>query len=389
MPKLTDAVVRNAKARVKRYEISEESGLSLRVSTKGAKSWVWRYRIDGHQKRLTIGNYPAMPVSKARSVVSNAQNKLACGHDPVDDRPTAETVASFAIIYRERHLSKLKSGDEQWRRIQVDILRYLGKLKLADVTRRRLNDLVHNKVSNAPVSANRLRSLVVHLFQCAVDWGFLELSPASGLPRPASERSREIVLSERQLRAVLPAFEEHKDVRIGAILKLMLLTGQRVSEICGMHVRELDLEARLWQLPESRTKNGRLHIVPLGDSAISIIEFVSAKYPDGYLFPAASKRQPFVHQHSIGQAWRRLAARLDLSGATPHDLRRTAATGMGQLGIQPHVIEAVLNHVSGHRAGVAGIYQRQDYLSEKREALELWDRYLQGLLHIHSANEHD
>ena len=372
MVKLTDVTVRGAKPKSSRYELAEESGLALRVSPKGSKSWVWRYRIEGRQKRLTIGSYPAMSLSKARAATTLAQDKLACGHDPADNRPTRESVSDLTELYRERHLVRLKSTDEQWRRIQVDVLPELGRLKLVDVTRRRLSDLVHRKAASAPVSANRLRSLLVHLFQCGVDWGLIEHSPAAGLPMPAVESSRATTLSDEQISLVWGAAQAMKDRRIGGIIQLMLLTGQRVTEICGMRRDEIDVANRLWTLPASRTKNGREHVVPLGAEALAIVESAMDTSPFGELFPAASKRQPFVHQHSIGQAWRRMCKRLDLTGINPHDVRRTVATGMGKLGVQPHVIEAVLNHVSGHRAGVAGVYQRHDYLDEKRDALAAW-----------------
>ena len=372
MAKLTDAAVRNAKPRSTRYELAEPSGLTVRVAPKGTKSWVWRYRFEGRQKRLTIGTYPQMSLSEARAALALSQDKLARGMDPADDRPSRETVADLVDLYRTRHLPKLRSAKEQARRLRVDVLPALGHLKLADVTRRRISDLVHRKAESAPVSANRLRSLLVHLFKSGVEWGLLEHSPADSIGVVTDETSRASVLTDEQLAAIWNVAGAMKDQRIGRIIRLLILTGQRVSEVCGITRAEIDLETGVWMLPGERAKNGREHIVPLSMAAKQIVGAAMVEAESLHLFPAVSKRQPFVHQHSIGQAWRRICGRLGIDGINPHDVRRTVATRLGALGVQPHVIEAVLNHVSGHRAGVAGIYQRHDYLEERREALEAW-----------------
>jgi integrase len=380
MAKLTDAAVRNTKPRSDRYEISEASGLALRVAPKGTKSWGWRYRFEGKQKRLTLGTYPQMTLSQARAALALAQDKLARQIDPADDRPAHDTVADLVELYRKRHLPKLRSAEHQDRRLRVDILPVIGSLKLTDVTRRRLSDLVHQKAVTAPVSANRLRSLIVHLFKCGVDWGLIETSPAASIPPVVQERSRETTLTDDQIAACWHEAGKIGDVRIRSIIQLLFLTGQRVSEVCGISRGELDPDMARWTLPADRAKNGRAHRLPLSRQAVSILRAAEAESPTEYLFPAVSKRQPYVHQHSIGQAWRRICRKAGIEGVNPHDVRRTVATGMARLGVQPHVIEAVLNHVSGHRAGVAGVYQRYDYADEMLQALNLWANHVECLV---------
>ena len=379
MNRITDAAVRNAKPRTERYELREASGLALRVTPGGAKSWVWRYRFEGKQKRLTFGTYPHMTLSQARTELATAQDKLARKIDPIDDRPSGETVADLIELYRQRHLPKLRSAPHQERRLQVDILPALGHLRLGDVTRRRIGDLIYKKAATGPVSANRVRSLIIHLFKCGVEWGLLESSPATMVSPAVEEKARDKVLSDEQLAKTCRIIESIRDVRISRILQLLLFTGQRVTEVCGMTKSEIDLKKRLWILPASRAKNAREHIIPLNDLALAVVLAAVQEQNGQYVFPAISKRQPYVHRHSIGQAWRRLCRINEIDGVTPHDIRRTVATGMGKLGVQPHVIEAVLNHVSGHKAGVAGIYQRHDYLEEKRQALAAWGSHIAGL----------
>ena len=126
MSKLTDVAVRNAKPRNQRYELREFSGLSLRVNPKGSKAWVWRYRFEGKQKRMTLGTYPKVTLSQARTALAMAQDKLARDIDPADARPVRDTVADLVDLYRTRHLPNLRSAEHQERRLRVDILPSIG-----------------------------------------------------------------------------------------------------------------------------------------------------------------------------------------------------------------------------------------------------------------------
>src|SRR3954468_24675906 len=147
--RLTDAVVRQAQVRAQRYEIAEASGLALRVSPNGSRAWVWRFRFAGRQKRLTLGTYPAMGLSEARMAVGKAQARLEKGHDPADDRPSRETVAELVESYIERHARTLRTGKEEERRLRVDVLPALGHVRLADLSRRQIADLLHRKAESA------------------------------------------------------------------------------------------------------------------------------------------------------------------------------------------------------------------------------------------------
>jgi integrase len=147
---------------------------------------------------------------------------------------------------------------------------------------------------------------------------------------------------------------------------------------------ELDLSASKWTIPGGRSKNGREHVVPLTAPALEVIG-ATLRASEGFehLFPApGGRRGPHLHRHSVEQAWRRVCAREEVGivDATPHDVRRTVATRLADLGVQPHVVEALLNHVSGHRAGVAGVYNRASYETELRQALERWAQHLAGLI---------
>ena len=179
------------------------------------------------------------------------------------------------------------------------------------------------------------------------------------------EKSRDRVLSDGELKTIWKACA---DDDYGAVLKLLILTGQRASEIAELRWDEVHDEQIV--LPAERTKNGRSHIIPLSEAAAAII----AKFPQG------DRRHVFGRDDTGFQGWAKAKERIDALIALPHwtvhDLRRTAATRMAELGVQPHIIEAVLNHVSGHKSGVAGIYNRATYDREKRQALDLWAEHL-------------
>lgn len=396
--KLTDAVARQAPARGERYEISEASGLALRVSPDGSKRWVWRYRgADGKQKRLTLGSYPAMSLSEARMALGAAQEKLARGGDPAADRPARETVADLVETYLERHGRKLRSAREEERRLRVDVLPRLGRRKVADVTRRELADLLHEKLAavlasrkgSTGASVNRLHAALQRLFGKAVTWGWIENSPADRLEKPVEERSRAHVLDEGNLPRLWKALGTLNDERMTLALRLQLVTATRLGEVVGARVEELDLAAGLWVIPPERSKNGRPHEVPLSPLAVHLfrralalaelrrssrLERHGEQPARPHVFPGwrMAGKVPHLRRDSVDRAFRDLVARIGLGGLVPHDLRRTAATGMAGLGVEPHVVEAVLGHVSTFKGGVAGTYNRHAYAREKREALALW-----------------
>jgi integrase len=220
-------------------------------------------------------------------------------------------------------------------------------------------------------------------FAWAMREGLTENNPVIGTSRPYDRGGRERVLSESELAQVWRAAG---DDHYGTIVKLLILTGLRREEIGGLRWNEVDLAARLIQLPPRRTKNGRVHLVPLSDPAIALLRAVPRRADRELVFGLGSNGPS-----SYSKSKRALDQRLAQDGGslphwTVHDLRRSAATHMAELGIQPHIIEAILNHVSGHKAGVAGIYNRASYDREKRQALDRWAAHLMALVEGRASN---
>jgi integrase len=218
---------------------------------------------------------------------------------------------------------------------------------------------------------NQILKLVSKFFNWCVDADILAVSPAAGIKKPFAERSRDRVLTDDELQAVWRAADSI-GYPFGTIVQLLALTGQRRGEVAGMRWDEI--EGDLWTLPKERTKNGRLHTVPLSRRAMAIIE--GAPRISDFVFSANGEKSVsgFASpKHLID----------GLAGVTDwrlHDLRRTTASGMARLGINLPVIEKVLNHVSGSFAGIVGVYQRHEFADEKRQALQQWADYVERLV---------
>jgi integrase len=261
--------------------------------------------------------------------------------------------------YLERKRASLRSGSFR------DTERYLRQhsaplhsFRLSQIDRRKIAALLGDvETSSGPVARNRARSALSSFFAWAIAEGLLDANPVTGTLKAEEGGSRERVLSRDEIVALWRGLGEDP---FSEIVRLLLLLGQRRDEIGELQWSEIDKKQII--LPASRTKNGREHILPLSPQALAILDRQPRRNSSAYLFGERG-----FNNWSYAKA--ELDKRLGLAPWRLHDLRRTCATGMAELGVQPHIIEAVLNHVSGHKAGVAGIYNRARYEVEMREAL--------------------
>ena len=220
---------------------------------------------------------------------------------------------------------------------------------------------------------NRARTSLSAFFAWAITEGLLETNPVQGTAKASEGNGRERVLTNAEIAKLWATLS---DGRFGEIVRLLLLTGQRRNEIGNLNWTEIDLARKLIVFPPDRTKNARLHELPLSRQALEIISRQPRRNSSAFLF-SDTKGFKGWDQGKI-----RLDRRLGIAEWRLHDLRRTCATGMAELGIQPHIIEAVLNHVSGHKAGVAGIYNRARYVDEMRSALQRWADHLYQITQV-------
>lgn len=378
---------------------TQERGLGVRITAGGHRAFVLRYVVQGRERRMTIGDFPTLSLTTAREIARARKGDVIKGGDPLAAKAvdrTAVTLGRAVARYVAERVPEQKARTQsETRRALETHWAPLHALPLSGITRgqvaARLSEIAQ---ASGPVAANRARAQLSALFRWSISEGWLDLNPVSGTNK-REERPRERVLTTGELRVIWSACGENNH---GRVVRLLMLTGQRREEVAGMAWSELDLERVLWSLPGSRTKNGRPHDVPLSDAALAILAGVERREGRDLLFGEGDG--PFA-------AWSRCKGRLDgriarqnaasrlgralaeaeaaslEDGPRPwvlHDLRRTAVTGMAELGVQPHVVEAVVNHVSGHKAGVAGIYNRATYAAEKRQALNLWADHIMTLV---------
>jgi integrase len=243
----------------------------------------------------------------------------------------------------------------------------LHGLRLDQIDRRKIAALLGEiETSSGPVARNRARTAFSSFFKWCVSQGLLEINPVQGTAKASEKNSRERVLSREELKALWRGLG---DDDFSNIVRLLLLTGQRRNEIGKLVWSEVDLARKQIILPASRAKNGREHCVPLSPQALAVLERMPHRNATDYLFGDRGF-----------QDWHRAKARLDeRAGIAPyhiHDLRRSAATYMAELGVLPHVIEQTLNHVSGAKAGVAGVYNRSKMIDAVREGLQKWANHV-------------
>ena len=273
--------------------------------------------------------------------------------------------------------ARTSNGNGLRERSAIETRRYLEKdfkplhnMALAQI--RRID--VANVLSEikSPAAHNRARSTLSKFFAWAVGKGWCDVNPVVGTIKAEGESKRERVLTNDEIAAIWLNGQNG----YGTILKLLLLTGCRRDEIGGLKWSEVDLNARLITIPGSRTKNKQEHIIPLSEEASKLLAGVAPR--EGY-------------EHVFGRTmaagfggWSSAKSELDeivkIDDWRLHDLRRTAATQMAELGVLPHIIEACLNHISGHKSGVAGVYNRATYLPEKKKAFDQWAHHIKTIV---------
>jgi integrase len=381
MPKLTAIAVENLRPDDQRREIPDTllPGLYIVVQPSGTKSWAVRYRHLGRTRKLTLGPYPRIDLKAARALGAKALRNAAEGDDPGQKkRHRPDSVGAAIGQFTERHLRRNyrpRPLREAERMLRVHVLPAWRDRTIDSITRRDVRDMLDKIIDGgAPITANRVHSLVRKFFNWAVEHEILATSPVNGLKPPATESARDRILSDGELKTLWQATTQIDPVN-GAMLRLLILTGQRRGEAAGLERSEIDLAKRLWSLPKERTKNGRAHDVPLSQQAIAVIEAVP-RISDRHVFSITGK----APINGFGKPKQRLDKLCGFSDWVVHDIRRSVASGMARLGVGLPVIEKVLNHVSGSFAGIVGVYQRHEFSAEKRAALEAWATHVESLV---------
>jgi integrase len=356
----------------------------MRVSLTGRKTWFVIVRAGGRQKRVTIGTYPAISLAEARAearkVIRDAQ--LGVLDDPKSSPALTlgETVPLFIQLYAKPKNRGWRESERLLGKFQGLFSKPVVDIKRSDIVRL-LDEIV---ASGTPYRANRALSALKKLMNWALDRGMIEVNPIAGLKPPHRERAREDVLADDDLLSLMQSADA-EGYPFGEALKLLILTGQRRSEVAQMRWSELNIERATWTIPAERSKNGQSHEVPLSSDALSLLRSLPRFLASDWVFTTTG-RGPVS---GFGRVKRRLQAAGGSELWRIHDLRRTVASGMARIGIEPHVIEKVLNHKSGIISGVAAIYNRYAYEKEKRLALEKWAAHVGRISsHVGVSSKH-
>lgn len=369
----------------------DRDGLGLRI---GDIKWTWivRYTFDGRRALVSIGTYPALSLTEARARAAGTVLDVERGIDPgavkkekKQTRKSAPTVAEFIEEFYERKLKGTRSGKERKRLLTFDVLPLLGKKKMIDVKRRDI-DLLLDGITDrgAPVVRNRVYSSMHLMFKTALKKGVIKINPCTDFDKEP-EKKRERVLLDEEIKLLWNALDiNNKAVGIYRVTKLalqmVLVTGQRPGEICGMTWEELDLEKKAWVIPAARMKAKVVHRVPLTILALDVIEQARAYSGDGaYVFSGVHGNDKSLTSGSLPKAMlRHWEKEIGLpEAATPHDMRRTVRTRLAEMGVEDIIAERVLAHKP---QGIAAVYNLYAYDKEKRHALELWERKLRQIV---------
>lgn len=413
MPKvnLTDSVVRAAKLNESGsradYFDTQTTGLVLRVSPKGTKTWIARFRHDDKQQMVTIGRYPEVSLRQARDAVAAVRVDLGKGINPAETKReakaerrealTSRTISTVGQAYlhaaeRGRHKLNAKrpiSADglktHSYAAAYVD--KMIGETLITDLKRADLEDIViHFEEEYNQGRAVIVRNYLSGLYSYAVHRGLMEHNPILKVYKPTYQ-SRDRVVSDDELRTLIHNVR-HANVWSSAPMRIAVelcaVTAARAGEVAGIMLSELDLDQALWTIPGHRTKNRKVHIVPLSGYAMELISkaLTLNKHIDEEadhaargglaLFRSPSNPEVPITGHALTRAFRRVTERTDIDNVRLHDLRRTAATGMAELGISSELISKVLNHTNPNGSQITGVYNRHGYVDEKRRALDAW-----------------
>ncbi len=386
--KITKLVVERLPADGKWLWDTTLQGFGVRRQKGGAFYYV-RYRLGGGQRIKSLGLHGHLTPDTARAQALAALGKAAVGVDPFPEAaPVAESFGAGVERYLAQRKLKLKP------RSFVEVERHLRKdakplvtAKLNAIDRRKIAVLLGGiETTNGPFARNQVRASLSAFFSWTVKEGLLETNPVTATAKAEGSGPRDRVLSQEELVTIWRGLGED---RFSNIVRLLILTGQRRNEIGGLRLSEIDFDRGLIVLPPARTKNKRQHELPLSPQASAILRRAingvahnakldrngngNGKANDVGMFGVNGFGGWFDYKASLDR-------RVGLAQWRLHDLRRTAATMMAELGVLPHIIEAILNHVSGHKSGVAGIYNRAKYEGEMRAALCKWADYVEGLM---------
>lgn len=411
----TDRQVNALRPRKVRYEVREpgRTGLCLRISPHGEKIWAFRYRYAGDHRRLVFGAYPEVGVADVHLKLAEAKKKLHAGHDPSVDAllrtqpvrrlPTIDVLVSRYVEHAAKTM-RPKTVKEDRRILHTEVLSVWRGQLAKDITRSDVMELLKGiEDRGVYVMRNRVAGLLSRFFLFALDEGLIDASPAVQIRRLRKvsnekvERARDRFLTEHEIQSFWHNLDNVPVTpSMRAALKWALVTGQRRGEVAATPRAEIDDRSALWAIPGTRTKNEQPQLLPLPDLAMQVLREADAARvrleptrknrkdrrpynptPSPWLFPSKRHGRP-ISAEAMTCAIVRHRTTLGIGDATVHDLRRTVATWMGEIGIAKDLISAVLNHSPKNVTDLH--YNKSILLPQKRKTMERWGAFLERVI---------
>ncbi len=387
------------------YWDTDNPSFGMRASEGGTRTWQAMYRYNGLKRRLKLGVYrgdltgPAEPTAnekvlgladardQAKVVLRRAEN----GFDPATEKKArtsrSESVEEMAALYIERHAKvKKRSWFKDQQIVNREVLPKIGRKKVVDVTRQDIRDILQPIIARgATIKANHTLEVVRKMFNWSIETrDFPAANPAARLPKPGEVMGRSRYLAPSEIKAFWAALQAANLGERGiAAFKLMTLTAQREMEVVRMRWSDLDLEDdHVWTIPGDHSKNRLEHVIPLTPLVIELLRLLRKSRGKGenYVFPSPSKADAHLTRNFIEDRMVKIRKHLTIEHFTPHDLRRTVTTYLGKLKVPQQIKKKILNHTKRRKNDVTDIYDRFEYLDEKREALTKWEELLLSMV---------
>ncbi len=396
---LTETAIKNAKPKDKKFKLSDAGGLFLEVATSGGKHWRMKYRYNGKEKLLTIGNYPAVSLKLARDARDQAKEKLAQGIDPSAAKQQAkaerqaQTVEAELLAYtfeqafNDWHTFKQPSwtegySDDVLARGRMYLMPRLGKMALVDIQPIDVLDTLKRCEQAGKLDTlKKVRSILSQVLRYAVGTQKLNTDPSRDVPLDVFQKQEK----RNHAHQVLPAeirriyqkinYPYKGSFEVANAMRLLPLTVLRANELCGLEWQEVDLVDRVLRIDAQRMKMKKGHIVPLSRQAVAILENQKAHHKGGdYVFPSPLTNSKPIRIEALLKAMR--VQGIDKDTFTNHGWRHSFSTTMNERGFEPHIIELQLAHVLG---GVQAVYNKAQYLDQRASMMQAWADWLEDL----------
>ena len=377
---------------------SDTRGFGLRVTASGGKTFLAQYQAAGAKRRVSIGAFGVLTVDQARKAARGILGAAALGGDPVADRrasDAAATQARAAAAFTVRRLieawATARQGDRRPNYLNIarahlirNLPDWLDRPASSITTSEAVRLLDDLKKTKGTVTANRTLAYGRAAYGWAVKRQELSANPLQGIEMPGREAPRERVLTKPELGAIWQAAGRFGGT-LGACVRVMMLTLQRRDEVASMCWTELDNPAdpKTWTLPSKRAKNGRAHVVHLSEPVRAIIRAQPRILDNPFVFAslAARAKEPkpvTAFSYAKNEIDAGVGDAIALNGWTFHDFRRAGVTALADMGFAPHVCDRLLNHITGSIQGVAAVYQKAEFLPERKRALDAWAVFVTG-----------